>query len=111
MSTMLVMNSYKIKKLYGTFSYYTEEELIYAKQSPKIVHYLNELFIRPWFRNSEHPKKLYYLQYYYMSPWKKERLKKGKFNIKHRIHRYILQFFPTSMLDFYLKVFKKKRLK
>ncbi len=63
MSVMILWNADQISKLYNVDNYYEECEIKKARNSPVIIHYLNELYIRPWFGNSDHPYRKKYLLY------------------------------------------------
>ncbi len=63
MSGMLLWDAKQLAQLYRVSDYYTEDELLYARKHPVIVHYLNELYIRPWYKNSDHPYRELYLAY------------------------------------------------
>ena len=67
MGHMLLFNRNQIMRLFHITDYYTEKELAEAKNKPVIVHYLNELYNRPWNKKSDHPYKFLYLQYLKMA--------------------------------------------
>lgn len=63
MSSMILWKTDQIKQLYRIDNYYACDELERAKKNPIIIHYLNELYIRPWYCNSDHPYKNEYIKY------------------------------------------------
>lgn len=64
MSSMIFYSSKQIKKLFKAEYYYTEEELEEARKKPVAIHYLNELYNRPWFEPCDHPYKEIYRDIY-----------------------------------------------
>lgn len=62
MASMIVFGS-SIERVYGVSNYYTPQELCYARKHPKIIHYLEELYGRPWYANSDHPYRSLYRVY------------------------------------------------
>lgn len=63
MSTFLLWNAKQIKELFDVFHFYTQEQIEQARKNPVIIHYLNELYIRPWYRNSDHPYRDEYMKW------------------------------------------------
>lgn len=58
MPSMLMYELGELKKLFRADCYYNEaEEMKEARQEPIIIHYMNELYNRPWFEPSDHPFK------------------------------------------------------
>lgn len=62
MSTFLLWNAKQIKELFDVSHFYTQEQIEQARKNPVIIHYLNELYIRPWYRNSDHPYRDEYMK-------------------------------------------------
>lgn len=60
MPSMIMYSADQIKKLFKVPEYYTEQELAEARDKPIIIHFINELFNRPWFEPSDHPYKQFY---------------------------------------------------
>ena len=63
MSTFLLWNAKQIKELFDVSHLYTQEQIELARKNPVIIHYLNELYIRPWYRNSDHPYRDEYMKW------------------------------------------------
>lgn len=63
MSTFLLWNAKQIKELFDVSHFYTREQVEEARKDPVIIHYLNELYIRPWYRNSDHPYRDEYINW------------------------------------------------
>lgn len=63
MPSMLMYRLDEIRKLFRADFYYTEVyDMEAAIKAPVIIHYMNELFNRPWFEPSDHPlKEQYYV--------------------------------------------------
>ena len=62
MSSMLLFGS-RMERVYGVSHYYTPQELWHARRYPKIIHYLEELYGRPWYADSDHPYRGVYRAY------------------------------------------------
>ena len=76
MPHMLFFKAQEIKKIFKTDSYYSAEEIEFAKNTPVIIHFLEELYERPWNKCCWHPKKGEFKKYYETVFTRK--LKKGK---------------------------------
>lgn len=76
MPHMLFFKTQDIKKIFKADNYYTVEEIEYAKKNPVIIHFLGELYERPWNKGCSHPKKKEFIRYYDMVF--KQKLIKGK---------------------------------
>lgn len=63
MSTVLLWNTKQIKELFDIVCFYTQGQIDEARKKPVVIHYLNELFIRPWYRNSDHPFRSEYVEW------------------------------------------------
>lgn len=92
----------KIKKLYKMKTYYTQEEIDYAKEHPKVIHYTGELYNRPWFTNCNHPLKDVYIYYLNMSPWKGN-VCYGEMSKNCRIQKKIYDKFPFFVYQIMVK--------
>lgn len=63
MSSMIVYSAEEIVKLFQcTSTYYNEQSLEAARDNPIIIHFLNELYNRPWYKPCDHPYKNAYLE-------------------------------------------------
>lgn len=62
MSSMIAFGS-KIARVYGVTDYYTPQALWHARKHPRIIHYLEELYGRPWYSGSGHPYRGLYRTY------------------------------------------------
>ena len=60
MASMIIYTAKQICQLFRADAYYEESELAEAKHAPVVVHYLNELFNRPWLESCDHPYKELY---------------------------------------------------
>lgn len=65
-----LLDSEKLKKLYGMNSYYTQEELTHAISKPIFGHLTQSLITRPWVKNSQHPLTNVFIDYLKKTPWK-----------------------------------------
>lgn len=62
MPSMLLYRGRQLEILFRAKHYYTPQELELAKKEQKIIHFMNELYNRPWFKSSTHPLKAEYLK-------------------------------------------------
>ena len=61
MPAMLMYRPAQMRQLFQPDFYYTDAESIFqAKFSPVIIHFMNELYNRPWFEPCDHPWKNFY---------------------------------------------------
>ena len=98
MSSMILWNARQIKELYDVREYYSEEEINEARRHPVIVHFLNEIYIRPWYRNSNHPYRAVYGKY-------EEELGIGSPKDRQHCLRMAIMLFLNKYLPYW--VFKK----
>lgn len=73
-------NLYSLYKIKG--KYYSKRELLEAKKSPVIIHYVPEFVGRVWEYECQHPKKDLYREYLSKTAWK-DNLKHAK-NVESR---------------------------
>lgn len=57
MPQMLFYTAKQIQKLFQAEKYYCEAEIIEARENPAIIHFINELYNRPWYEPCDHPRK------------------------------------------------------
>ena len=62
MPSMLMYSGSQIRKLFKSTVYYTDLEIEEIKTKYKIIHFMNELYERPWFKPSRHPLREEYLE-------------------------------------------------
>ncbi len=68
-SVVFVYKDYRfLKKAYGITNYYSEEEVMSAKQDPVILHCIETFGLRPW-HEGEHPYKEIWKKYWKSSLW------------------------------------------
>jgi len=60
MPSMIWYTGKQIRQLFKTDVYYQEDELQVARKRPVVVHYMNELYNRPWLVPCDHPYKQLY---------------------------------------------------
>lgn len=62
MPSMLMYSGSQIRNLFKSTVYYTDTEIEETRTKYKIIHYMNELYERPWFKPSRHPLREGYLK-------------------------------------------------
>lgn len=60
MPSMLMYSSYQMKKLFCVNIYYDNAELLEARAHPVVIHFIKELYNRPWLEPCDHPFKHLY---------------------------------------------------
>lgn len=60
MPSMLMYSLPQICQLFRADCYYNEEKIKEAKMTPAIIHFMNELYNRPWYEPCKHPMKYCY---------------------------------------------------
>lgn len=108
MSSMILWKADQIKQLYQCDSYYTNDELEGAKKKPIIIHYLNELYIRPWYSNSNHPYKKEYIKYRNMAGVKSQMLQ-GRMEWRTRVLQLLNRYLPFQVFKTIYWCFARKR--
>lgn len=64
MPFMIIYSLKEIRKLFEINDYYNEYELAEARNQPAIIHFIKELYNRPWFEPCDHPYKGFYRDKY-----------------------------------------------
>lgn len=60
MPSMLMYSSHQIKKLFCVNIYYDDAEILEAQAYPVVIHFIKELYNRPWLEPCDHPFKHLY---------------------------------------------------
>lgn len=84
----------KIKRLFQMKTYYSQEEVDFAIQHPKVIHFTAEFYNRPWFKNCTHPMKRVYVDYLTKSPWSDSELTEKEMSKNCRIQNWIYTHCP-----------------
>lgn len=100
MPSMILYTREQIEKLFKMEGYYSEQELDAARKYPIIIHYINELYNRPWLEPCDHPYKMFYREEYKElfgeCPYQFQRISKN--TRMTRLLRKTLPFFVFSRL-------------
>ena len=87
--------------------YYNSEDLLEAKKKPVFIHYLNEIYNRPWEKFCKHPYAYLYRHYKELSLWRDiPYVYEKKWYIK-LLKRDIKNFMPFCIYKMMLQVCKK----
>lgn len=100
--------SFKNNRFLNVENFYSEEVLQEAIQNPVIIHYLSAFYNRPWDVNCSHPMKDRYLFYKSISCWKDLPMQNKKLSLRLRTIKFLYQYFPNTLLDFFRFIIKKK---
>lgn len=100
-------------------NFYTENEILKAKQNPVIIHYTSAFnTVRPWFKNATHPETQQWLKYYQMSPWRNVPLrndsKVGMKKILFDVYNFLphkLSLWIASVFQIYIRPLKNRLFK
>ncbi len=105
MSSVLLYRKSELEELMDIHNYYTDAEYSAARSTPHIIHFLNELYVRPWYRNSDHPYRDVYRKYLRELSLP-EPSESRKLSRRTRINRFLYRCLPFS---FYLKINRRAR--
>lgn len=67
MGHMVLLEQKQIMRLFQPSGYYSEADIQEARKAPVIIHYLNELYNRPWHEAADHPYAHLYWKYLRMA--------------------------------------------
>ena len=68
------INYNTISKRYKKRRIFTKEQIDDAKQSPVIIHFVGDHWIRPWYQDNDCYYRILYYNYYKKSPWGDKKL-------------------------------------
>lgn len=98
MSIMLLLDKKKIELLYGVKGYYGQDNLDKARKNPVVIHYLNELYNRPWNKKCDHPLRAEFRKYMNKTPWKDQTLGDGDVGMKTKLVKLGLKWLPVGVV-------------
>ena len=104
--------SKQIISLFKMKSYYNQTELDNAVKNPIVIHYTDEFYNRPWFKNCTHPLKDLYLYYLAMTPWRNCELKFKELTRNCKIQNWVHKncpFFIYKLMIRFIEI--KHRIK
>jgi len=109
MPQFLLFDSIQIKKLYQISDYYSQEEIEWARKNPVFIHYMNELYNRPWCKKSKnsmwnHPYREIYVGY--QNQLKFFQAEPESLTIWTKVIRYLFRYLPFPV---FLLLFHKKQ--
>lgn len=100
MSIMILLNVKQIRKLFRVTEYYREEDRIEALNQPAIIHYLAELYERPWINSHDHPYGERYEFYCKQAGMKKcTSNQRPTISTHTKITRFALKVIPLPLLS------------
>lgn len=106
MPHLLFFKEIHIKSIFQADHYYHIQEISAAKQAPIIIHFLNELYDRPWNKGCKHPYAAKY-QTYYESAFQKRLVKSaGTIGKKTKITKFAYHLLPFQI---FLKLYHSLR--
>lgn len=109
MSSMIMWDAKQIEQLFLVNDYYANEDIQEARKAPVVIHYLNELYIRPWYANTDHPYKDIYWEY------RKKlnilgKMPIGSIGLKTRMLRFMNWLLPFTLFKvIYQSITRKNR--
>lgn len=93
-------------------SYYEDEDIEYALENPIIIHYVDNILGRPWYKNNVNTYGAIWEKYFINSPFKDEfKYTDCKKSIGHKLLRISYRFLPQSWFISIHKSRKNKVLK
>ncbi len=111
MPFMIMYSAEEIKKLFCINDYYNEHELAIARNQPIIIHYIKELYNRPWFEPCDHPYKAIYREKCELL-FGEEQYKAVHLDTHTKFTRFLLCILPFCIFTFlyHLKERLRKKL-
>jgi len=96
MPSMLMYTGEQIKRLFQASLYYDDVDIEKAKKEQKIIHYMNELYNRPWLEPGKHPLKHRYQEIEY-EVFKGETIKRGCLSKHTILTAWLAQHLPFTL--------------
>lgn len=79
MTIHFIFNRRRVIDYFGEHAdFYSENEIVNAKEHPVIMHYTPSFTSRPWCKNCKHPFRMLYWENLAQTPWKGARPEKSK---------------------------------
>lgn len=78
-------------------TYYSEKQIIEAKNNPVIIHFTEAFCTRPWYRNCSHPMKNVFDNYRKISNWSDMQYLKDQWSFKQRLVAIIYRTLPYEI--------------
>lgn len=79
MTIHFIFNRRRIIDYFGEHAdFYSENEIVNAKEHPLIMHYTPSFTSRPWCKDCKHPRKMLYWENLAKTPWKGAKPEKSK---------------------------------
>lgn len=97
MPHILFFKTQEIEKVFNADNYYTAEEIEYAKKNPVIIHFLEELYERPWNKGCSHPFMYKFDEYYELVFGRKIKKEKGTLSFKTMITKSVYKLLPFKV--------------
>lgn len=99
MPQFLVFRAWELEKMHRITGYYSEEELEEARKRPILIHFMRELYIRPWYKSQDvrwnHPYHGLYEKY--QKKLGISLIKKGKLSVRTKVLRRLYEKLPFSI--------------
>ena len=93
-TALLQHNGETLKKIYGFPEYYSNEEILEARQKPVFVHFTPNMTTRPWVEHCKNPYKEEYWKYRSLTEHKKRCMDKDIRSLKLRVLGFIYRKAP-----------------
>ena len=109
MPSMIFFKREEIIKLFQLDWYYSEEQIEEAKSIPKMIHFMRELYNRPWFEPSDHP---------YVTVYRKldenifeceKKYEKIKLPFRTRVNKWMYRILPFRLYLSIYTILKTRR--
>lgn len=98
MPSMLVYNCNQIRSLFRSDCYYEKKDLEQAGKHPCIIHFMNELYNRPWYEPCDHPLKQLYLETE-QKVYGKNKVKRQDLPMHTRQTRWLQRYLPFGVFQ------------
>lgn len=99
MSTFFTMSKEHIMQYYGVKKYYSEVELLEAKNNPVFIHFTPAFVNRPWIKGCKHPLASLYHEYLALTPWQGNHLLEDKRSLAEKMVALLYNKLPFKLAN------------
>ena len=104
MPSMIFFQREQIIQIGQSYWYYTREQLEQAKEAPKMIHFMKELYNRPWFEPCDHPYADYYRSLDKEIFGCERAYNRVNVSVRTRVNKWLYRMLPFG---WYLGIYKK----
>lgn len=103
MPSMIFFTRDQLVRMQQPTWYYSEEQIKNAKSAPKMIHFMKELYNRPWFEPCDHPYAHYYRKLDKQIFGRKNEYRRVNVSMRTRVNKCLYKVLPFG---WYLGVYR-----